>query len=262
LYEDKEYVRKFGDLILWKEIIEKSNSDNLKYVVLVTGDVKEDWWFEKRGKKLGPRIELLNEIYSEVLSLDTFYMYDTSSFLQYAKKELEINVKESSISETKQLIELSRQTRLEIEEGQIYLPDFLKQIAMRFPNLKIGIGNSVKQLSLLSIDIQSISLALMEIFNNVINHSPDGYVGIQARVNENIIAIRFKNIKPKENQGSTQTEIYGRGNGIEYIKATLSKEGIDSHFGEDKKRFWVEIFIPIKPLPNTSFTSDGLSWNV
>jgi len=262
LYEDKEYVRKFGDLILWKEIIEKSNSDNLKYVVLVTGDVKEDWWFEKRGKKLGPRIELLNEIYSEVLSLDTFYMYDTSSFLQYAKKELEINVKESSISETKQLIELSRQTRLEIEEGQIYLPDFLKQIAMRFPNLKIGIGNSVKQLSLLSIDIQSISLALMEIFNNVINHSPDGYVGIQARVNENIIAIRFKNIKPKENHGSTQTEIYGRGNGIEYIKATLSKEGIDSHFGEDKKRFWVEILIPIKPLPNTSFTSDGLSWNV
>src|SRR5690606_8363069 len=48
LYEDKEYIRKFGDLILWKEIIEKSKSENLKYVVLVTGDVKEDWWFEKR----------------------------------------------------------------------------------------------------------------------------------------------------------------------------------------------------------------------
>lgn len=261
LYEDKEYVRKFGDLILWKEIIEKSKSENLKYVVLVTGDVKEDWWFEKRGKKLGPRIELLNEIYSEVASLDTFYMYDTSSFLQYAKKELELDVKESSINETKELIELSRQSRLEKEEGQIYFPDFLKSISKRFANLRMGIGNSVKQLPLLSMDIQSISVALIEIFSNVVNHSPDGYVGIQASLSDNIIAIRFKNLKPKENQGS-QTEIYGRGKGIEYIKSTLSKEGIDCHFGEDQKRFWVEIFIPRKTTPNTGFASDLITWNI
>ncbi len=251
LYEDKEYVRKFGDLILWKEIIDKSKNENLKYVVLVTGDVKEDWWFEKRGKKLGPRIELLNEIYSEVTSLDTFYMYDTSSFLQYAKKELELNVKESSINETKELIELSRQSRLENEEGLIYFPDFLKQVAKRFSNVRIGLGNSVKQLPLLELDTQAISVALMEIFSNVANHSPDGYVGIQARVNENIITIRFKNLKPREKHGE-QTEIYGRGKGIEYIKSSLAKEGIDSSFGEDQKRFWVELFLPRKTAPNSS----------
>lgn len=62
--EDREFVRKYGDLILWKEILRKAKSEDISHVVLVTGDVKEDWWLEKRGKKLGPRKELLNEIYS------------------------------------------------------------------------------------------------------------------------------------------------------------------------------------------------------
>ena len=79
---------------------------------MVTGDIKEDWWQKKRGKKLGARMELLNEIYSQATDLDTFYMYDTSTFLQYAKQEIDENIKDSSITETKELIELSNIERL------------------------------------------------------------------------------------------------------------------------------------------------------
>jgi hypothetical protein len=244
VYEDKEYIRKYGDLILWKEIIEKSKTEKLKYVVLVTGDVKEDWWFEKRGKKLGPRIELLNEIYFEAPDLDTFYMYDTSSFLQYAKKELELDVKESSISETKHLIELSRQTRLYDEEGQTYIPDYLRQVAKRFPEIRMGIGNSVKSLPVVQFNAQSVSMALMEIFDNVQRHSSDKYVGVQANDSENTFRLRFKNRKKKENIGSPLD--FTRGRGLEYIRSILSKEGMDAHIYEDEKRFWVEIFIPKK----------------
>lgn len=111
-YEDKKFERKFGDLLLWKEIIEKCKTEKIKYAVLVTGDVKEDWWQKKRGMKLGARIELLNEIYTEATDLDTFYMYDTSSFLQYAKQEIDNSIKDSSISETKELIELSNRERI------------------------------------------------------------------------------------------------------------------------------------------------------
>lgn len=247
LYEDKEYVRKYGDLILWKEILEKAKNEKLKYVVLVTGDIKEDWWFEKRGKKLGPRNELLNEIYHEAPDLDTFFMYDTSSFLLYAKKELELNVKDTSISETKELIELIRQKRLVDEEGQVYLPDFLKQVSNRFPTLRIGVGKSVKALPLLNINTQLISIALMEIFSNVVDHGGDNYVGIQAKESGSNIILRFKNLKRKELQDK-QTEYLIRGKGIDYIKSTMAKEGIDTHIGEDGKRFWVELFIPIKPL--------------
>lgn len=102
--EDKKYTRKYGDLILWKEIINHAKSNSLKYVVLVTGDVKEDWWEEMRGRKTGPRKELLNEIYSECENLEVFHLYNTSSFLQYAKKEIDENIKESSINETWELI--------------------------------------------------------------------------------------------------------------------------------------------------------------
>ena len=72
IYEDREHVRKYGDLLLWKEIIELGKSSKTKHLILVTGDVKEDWWFEKRGKKLGPRNELRLCTVKCVIGLNSF----------------------------------------------------------------------------------------------------------------------------------------------------------------------------------------------
>lgn len=133
-YQDKKFIRKFGDFLLWKEIIEKCKTEKLEYAVLVTGDVKEDWWQKKRGKKLGARMELLNEIYSEANELETFYMYDTSSFLQYAKQEIDENIKESSISETKELIELSNQEREITKKQKVLLKIKQEEIKKELKN--------------------------------------------------------------------------------------------------------------------------------
>lgn len=127
MYEDTEYIRRYGDLILWKEIIEKAKTTKIKHVVLVTGDVKEDWWFKRRGQKLGPRKELLNEIYTEVPDLETFYMYDTSSFLRHARSSLGLEVQESSISELKELIE-ERMSNLNQEFTEKQYVDALKNV--------------------------------------------------------------------------------------------------------------------------------------
>jgi len=56
LHEDKRFIRKFGDLIVWKEIIKKVKDENLEYVILITGDTKEDWWQEKRREKIRTEI--------------------------------------------------------------------------------------------------------------------------------------------------------------------------------------------------------------
>lgn len=104
-YKELSFVRKFGDLYLWNEIMTFTNKSKHKYVVLVTGDVKEDWWEEKRGRKLGPRKELLNEIYSKCESLNRFHIYNTSTFLKFAKQELDNNIKETSIEDTQNLID-------------------------------------------------------------------------------------------------------------------------------------------------------------
>jgi hypothetical protein len=253
LFEDKEYIRKYGDLILWYEIIEKAKEDNLEYIILVTGDVKEDWWYEKRGKKLGPRKELLNEIYFKVPDLDVFHMYDTSTFLKYAKQQLKIDIKDSSISEAKDIIELSRQSRIEVEKGFVYIPDALKNAVNNIEAVRIGIGKSVYNLPPLKIDMASLKVALFEILSNVRSHSQNGYAGVQAKHDmEGYIKLRFKNPKKKENQGEITENWRIRARGIENIKAILSSDNIDVRIEEDPKKFTIELIIPKITVPNNA----------
>lgn len=127
-FEDKEYIRKFGDLILWKEIIKLAKDKKLKHVVLVTGDVKEDWWEEKRGKKIGARKELLNEIYTQCAELDVFHLYNTSTFLKFAKEEIDKTIKDSSITETLELINNNSKIIGSIEDISITKRDYLTQL--------------------------------------------------------------------------------------------------------------------------------------
>src|SRR5262249_15878044 len=51
---------KFGDLIIWKEMIEKAKADQ-KPVIFVTDDGKSDWWYTHHGKKVGPHPALIEE---------------------------------------------------------------------------------------------------------------------------------------------------------------------------------------------------------
>ncbi|MBC8674462.1 hypothetical protein H2136_23175 [Aeromonas hydrophila] len=39
--------------MLWKQLITKSSSPEIKNVIFITDDSKEDWWYilESRGKK-------------------------------------------------------------------------------------------------------------------------------------------------------------------------------------------------------------------
>ncbi|WP_431072729.1 PIN-like domain-containing protein [Microbacterium phyllosphaerae] len=51
---------RFGDLILWFQILDKAEADSAA-VIFVGDDQKEDWWREFKGKKIGPRVELIDE---------------------------------------------------------------------------------------------------------------------------------------------------------------------------------------------------------
>lgn len=60
-YKDKnKEENKFGDLLIWFQIIEFSKSSK-KNIVLVTDDTKEDWWRREGGKTIGMRYELREE---------------------------------------------------------------------------------------------------------------------------------------------------------------------------------------------------------
>lgn len=115
-YKGIQYKRKFGDLILWRQIIDKSKDDAIENVIFITDDEKEDWWFITRenGKKvIGPLANLTHEIIDES-NISLFHMYSTTAFFEDAKKLISINVQESSIEEIKNI-----HTNMEAKEKSI-----------------------------------------------------------------------------------------------------------------------------------------------
>ena len=75
-----EYDR-FGDLIIWKEMIAHAKT-NGRPIIFVSDDAKEDWWWFHRGRKIGPRPELVEEFREG--SEQEFHIYEFSSFLRFA----------------------------------------------------------------------------------------------------------------------------------------------------------------------------------
>ncbi len=72
---------KFGDLIIWKDMLAKAKADK-RPIVFISDDAKEDWWWIYRGKRLGARPELVEE-FREV-SGQSFHIYQLAQFLRVA----------------------------------------------------------------------------------------------------------------------------------------------------------------------------------
>lgn len=101
--DKKPDEKKFGDLILWYQIIDKAKESN-KPIILVSGDVKEDWWLEKGGKRLMPLPQLKKEIL-EKTGMD-FHIYTADRFLEYYTKELDTIIDKKTITEVRKIREL------------------------------------------------------------------------------------------------------------------------------------------------------------
>ncbi len=117
-YEDKNKkgAKKYGDLILWFQIIDKAKKTN-KPIILVTDDRKEDWWRRFKNKTIGPRPELVNEIFSKAGV--SFYLYQTDPFMENAQKLLEkqVKVNKKAIDEVRGIRERDEERERFIKEA-------------------------------------------------------------------------------------------------------------------------------------------------
>ena len=104
-FDGVSYERKFGDLIIWKQIIDYvKDKEGVKNVVFITDDSKEDWWeiVDSSGKKnIGARQELKTEVYREG-KIEDFKMYRTNDFLRDARSYLRIEIDDKAIEEAKE----------------------------------------------------------------------------------------------------------------------------------------------------------------
>lgn len=92
----KEDERKYGDFILWKQILDFAKSTSSS-IVFITRDKKEDWWIQKEGKIVSPHFELRREFKEQVNQ--PFWMYPTDRFIKMAREFLEIEISAESIKE-------------------------------------------------------------------------------------------------------------------------------------------------------------------
>lgn len=86
---------KFGDLILWKQVL-KESKERGKDVIFVTNDQKKDWYINDEGRHT-PRKELIQEFYD--FTGHNILIYKSSLFLKYAKQNKELVISQKTINE-------------------------------------------------------------------------------------------------------------------------------------------------------------------
>src|SRR5690606_12214134 len=65
----------YGDIIVWKQVIEKAKTVD-QSIILITDDLKEDWWYKFKGKTISPRPELIKEFHEETTKRINIYQAD------------------------------------------------------------------------------------------------------------------------------------------------------------------------------------------
>lgn len=123
IHNNIRYEGKFGDLIIWKQILEYLKSaSSVKNVIFITNDTKEDWCniLDLNGVKhrIGTRPELKSEMYKET-EVDSFMMYNANEFLTAVKKYRSVDVEDKAIEETKHVFEIWNTYLQDIEKHKI-----------------------------------------------------------------------------------------------------------------------------------------------
>jgi PIN like domain len=94
----------FGDYLVWAQLVKESGSHPLD-VLLVTGDVKEDWWRKERGQTRGPRLELSAEL--RATSGRRLFMLRPENLLARAKDSLKLSIRAESVQDAERVDRLT-----------------------------------------------------------------------------------------------------------------------------------------------------------
>lgn len=99
------YKRKYGDYIVWDQLLEHASQNQIKKLIFITDDAKEDWWeqIDFEGKKtIGPRVELIEEA-SRLGKLDRFLMSKPEFFLKFANDSQAARISEDTMQEVREV---------------------------------------------------------------------------------------------------------------------------------------------------------------
>lgn len=102
VFDGLRYDPQYGDYMVWRELLRHGAENSVKRLMLVTSDVKPDWWLESKsisGKR--PQPELVMEMVREA-HVECFWMYTLSDFIRNAGTYLRASVTQRAIADAKQ----------------------------------------------------------------------------------------------------------------------------------------------------------------
>jgi hypothetical protein len=99
-YKDRDKADASGDYLIWRQLMTEAKKRQLP-VILITDDAKEDWYQEYKGRTLGARRELREEMMSEA-GVSVLFM-PTSTFLHHASRHLDAEVSQEAVDQTREL---------------------------------------------------------------------------------------------------------------------------------------------------------------
>lgn len=91
---------KFGDLIVWQQIIDISKKREVP-VILVSDDDKDDWTYDTSGRKHRLTHPMLRSEFKKATGKD-FWLYSTEAFLKEAKHRIKADVSEDTLEEVRE----------------------------------------------------------------------------------------------------------------------------------------------------------------
>ncbi len=91
-----------GDYLVWLQTLMEAKKRQ-QDVLIVTGDVKEDWWRREFGELRGPRPELADEMRAAAGA--RLFMLRPESLLVHARQFLQVDVHEESVKDVERVAE-------------------------------------------------------------------------------------------------------------------------------------------------------------
>lgn len=143
----KQDDNKFGDLVIWHQLMQHANETKLP-IILVTDDVKEDWWSRMKGKTFGPRPELIEEMHKNS-SVD-FYMYKTDQFMEFSNKFIKKNVSSAALDEVRDIRRRAIINALLNKNEFLITGDYREKLVSSYNNLiekKLFIESELNEIS-------------------------------------------------------------------------------------------------------------------
>ena len=124
---------------MWKQLIGHAKEQKMEYIIFITDDRKEDWWWKEEcqgPKTIGPRPELVEEIIRES-GARVFYAYNSERFLEYSENQLSVTIEPTSLEQIREFSKPRLNYDSPFFTGSYELDAVHDWIQKRYPNDQI-----------------------------------------------------------------------------------------------------------------------------